>query len=91
MSEFIGKKLTLKEPIHLGSQLISELEIRKPKAKDIRPCPTDMQTRDILDLAGRLCAQPPAVIDELSMEDTIALLDIVSNFIKPGPETGLKA
>jgi hypothetical protein len=82
--------LKLKESIQQGTEQISELLVRKPKAKDIRKLPADPKTGDILDLAGRLCGQPPSVIDELCMEDTMELLDIVGNFIQPGQKTGAK-
>lgn len=80
--------LKLKEPVTYGSEIISELKIRKPKAKDIRKLPQNPSTGDILDLAGRLCGHPPSVIDELSIEDVGDLLEIVGNFMQPGQKTG---
>lgn len=80
--------LKLGEPIRQGSEEITELKIRKPKAKDFRTLPMEPSMGDILNLAGRLCGQPPSVIDELGMEDTLKLMDIVGNFIEPGQPTG---
>lgn len=80
--------LKLKSPVQYGQELIAELKIRKPKAKDIRKLPQSPNTGDILDLAGRLCGQPPSMIDELDLEDTSALLEIVGNFMEPGQTTG---
>jgi len=82
--------LKLKEPILWGSETISELTIRAPKAKDIRKLPEKPNTGDIIDLAGRLCGQPPPVMDELSIEDTKAVLQVVGNFMDGGPATGNK-
>lgn len=90
MSESVKKEMRLRDPIKQGSELISSLEIRKPKAKDIRMLPIEPSTGDILDLAGRLCGQPPSVIDELTIEDCSELLEIVGNFIEPGQKTGSK-
>lgn len=84
------KVLKLKEPIQQGSEQIAELTIREPKAKDLRKLPATPNTGDILDLAGRLCGQPPSVIDELSMADTAEVLDIVGNFMELGQKTGKK-
>lgn len=80
--------LKLKDPIQFGSETIGELRIRVPKAKDIRGLPKDPDTGDILNLAGRLCGQPPTVIDELSIHDVGELMEIVGNFMEPGQATG---
>lgn len=85
------KTIKLTQPISFGSELISELTIRLPKAKDLRKLPSKPETGDILDLAGRLCGQPPSMIDELCIEDTTELLEVVGNFMAPGPKTGEKA
>lgn len=84
----MDKVIKLKEPIKYGSETISELTIRKPKAKDLRKLSGNNSVSEILDLAGRLCGQPPSVMDELGMDDTMAILEIVGNFMEPGPTTG---
>lgn len=84
-------KLTLMEPIQQGSETIKELEFRKPKAKDLRKLPVNAGTGDILDLAGRLCGQPPSVIDELSIDDTVKVLEVVSDFLPGSQKTGKQA
>lgn len=85
------KEMKLREPIQVGTELISKLIINKPKAKHIRSLPVQPSTGDILDLAGKLCGQPPSTIDELSIEDCKELLDIVGDFIEPGQTIGKKA
>lgn len=82
--------LKLKESVKHGSELISQLEIQRPKAKHIRALPAEPKTGDLLDLAGKLCGQVPSVIDELSIPDAMALLEIVGNFMEPGQKTGKK-
>jgi hypothetical protein len=82
--------LKLKYPFSVGSEEITELKVRAPKAKDIRKLPANPDTGDILNLAGKLCGLPPSVIDELSMPDTSELLGVVGNFMQPGQETGKK-
>lgn len=86
-----SKVLVLFEPIQYGSEKIEEMQIRKPKAKDLRPMPLEVQTKDLLDLGGRLAGHPPSVIDELCIEDTFDLLEIVGNFYERGRRTGSKA
>lgn len=82
------KRLKLKEPIEFGSETITELVIRKPKAKDFRRMPAELKMGDMLDLLGTLCGQPKAVIDELCVEDMNAANEIVAGFMGRGPETG---
>jgi hypothetical protein len=88
MSDHVIK---LKEPIKHGSELITEFTVRKPKAKDLRGLPKDPNTGDMLNFAGRLCGQPPSVIDELGMEDVNELLEVVGNFMDLGQKTGSRA
>ena len=87
MSEVV---LKLKEPIQVGSEQITELKFRKMKAKDIRNLPAAPNTGDLLNIAGKLCAQPPSVIDELGMEDTVEVLEVVSSFLPGSRPTGGK-
>lgn len=86
----VAAVIELREPIQRGTELITKLELRKPKAKDLRKLPMQLDTGDLLNLAGALCGQPPSVIDELGMEDTSELLDTVGNFMAPGQPTGGK-
>lgn len=85
------RTIKLAEPIQFGSETIEELVFRKPKAKDFRSMPVDPGVGDLLNLAGRLAGQPPSVIDDLSVEDMLAVLEIVEGFIPAGRETGRTA
>lgn len=82
------KTIKLKTPIDFAGEAISIITLREPKAKDLRLFPADPNTGDLLDLAGRLSAQPKQVIDELSMADMQAILKAVADFLVVGDETG---
>jgi hypothetical protein len=72
------KVYALKKPIQVGSETITELRFRAVKAKDLRQLPTENRTMgDMLNIVGKLCGQPPNVIDELGDED----LQEVSSFV----------
>lgn len=83
-----GNTIKLQHPIKWGTETIAELTLRAPKAKDFRTFPMAPTMGDILDFAGRLCAQPSAVIDELSAPDMMALMELVSHFLPVGPAIG---
>lgn len=71
----------LKKPIQRGSETISELRFRKLKAKDLRSFPIEGRTMGhMLDIVGKVCAQPPDVMDELSAEDLQEVSSIVGVF-----------
>ena len=72
--------IKLKKPIKLSETQpeITELTFREMVAGDLRGLKQDDPMGSTLNLAGRLCGQPPAVMDRLSMGD----LAQVSEFIK---------
>jgi hypothetical protein len=78
----------LKEPIRFGEQVVDELALRKPKAKDFRSFPENPTMGDVLDLVGRLSGQPKQVIDELGVEDLAEVSKLVEGFIPGGRATG---
>lgn len=80
--------VTLAEPIQFGTERIDALTFRRPKAKDFRAFPMDPKFGDILDLAGKLAAQPKAVMDELGVEDLGKVMDLVGSFVPGGHATG---
>lgn len=87
----MSKTLKLKEPVQFGSDTISELILKKPKAKHFRNLPSQPDVGDILDLASKLCDQPPSLIDELGVEDMAALLEVVHDFFPSSLGTGSKS
>ncbi len=84
-------KIKLKHPITHGAETITELELRRPKAKDMRDLPLQGMGMDhMLDLAGRCAGQPPSVINELDIEDVMQVAEVVGNFMTNGLPTGGK-
>lgn len=81
----------LKQPIQFGSEQIHVLEFQTLKAKHLRKMPAQPGISDMLDLAGVLCAQPPSVMDELSAEDTAAVMELVGGFFAGFGGTGGKS
>src|ERR1044072_4493703 len=68
----------LKKPIENGSEQITELRFRPLKAKDLRGLPLEGRTMShILDIVGKVCGQPPHVVDELTPEDFEEVSSIV--------------
>lgn len=86
MEDRITLKLT--EPVVMGSETISALHFRRPKAKDFRRMPAEMTMGSMLDLIGILTGQPKVVIDELSLGDMHAANEVVAGFMPGGHETG---
>lgn len=85
------KVLKLKHPIVKGSETIAELEFRGPlKGRHVKGVPVGraMCMEHILMVGGRLCNQPPSVMDELQGEDLLATMEITSDFLEGGPTTG---
>ncbi len=81
----------LTAPVQSGTETITELHIRRPKAKDVRAVRTGPQAQpfsETLDLIGRLACQPKHVVDDLDMEDVNAITEIIEGFSKSGPKTG---
>lgn len=83
------KKFELSEPVRQGSEEITHLEIRKPRAKDLRKFPAQAKTLgEMLDFAAHLCGQPPSVIDQLSLEDAMGLFEVIMDFLPDSLKIG---
>lgn len=86
-----SKTYTLKHPVVFGSEQITSLRVRKPKARDLRDLPAgDLTMGHMMDLAAVLCDQPCAVINDLEIDDAMAVLEIVGGFMPAGLATGDK-
>ena len=83
------KKIKLNTPIQWGTETITELELRAPKAKDMRGMPLQLAMDDMLTLASRCTAQPPSVIDELEFNDLTRVMEEIGNFTGRGLPTGV--
>jgi hypothetical protein len=82
--------ITLKNPIIVGSETIDKLTFARPlRAGDLRGVPiNDMCFEHMLLVAGRLCGQPPKVMDKLESEDMLDVLAVISTFLGRGQQTG---
>lgn len=78
-------------PIENGSETISELNFRRPRAKDLRSFGTEMGVPEILGLAGVLSAQPPSVIDKLDIDDVAQVVKAVEGFFEKFRPAGDKS
>lgn len=86
-------KLTLKAPVAHGEVTITELNFREEiVAGDLRGVAMrdPMQYDELLKIAGRLCAQPDAVMNKLSLADTLGVVEAVGSFFDGGLKTGKK-
>lgn len=82
-------KIKLANPVKFGSETISELEIREPKAKDFRDMPVmNQNVGHFLAIAASLSGHPPSLMDELSFTDMQRVVEVMQNFLEAGPKTG---
>ncbi|WMW65759.1 phage tail assembly protein [Nitratidesulfovibrio liaohensis] len=86
------KILKLKHPVGSGETAITELEFKGPlKGKHMKGVPAYgslICMEHILMVGGRLCNQPPSVMNELQAEDMQAAIAITSGFLEGGPTIG---
>ena len=79
--------IKLKEPITRGtnSEAIQELVFsREPRVGDLKGIKLDnIRTDDLIMVAGRLCNQPPSVMDQLSLADAVAVVEVIMPFLDP--------
>jgi len=80
----------LKAPISRGenSEAVQELIFsREPKVGDLKGIRLDnIRTDDLIMVAGRLCNQPPSVMDKLSLADAINVVEVIMPFLDPFQE-----
>ncbi|WP_439640067.1 phage tail assembly protein [Nevskia sp.] len=90
MNPTTATRIPLVHPIQHGDKTITELVIRRPKARDYRLIkkldnPFDM----VLDMAAALTDLPAAVIDDLDgVDDLPKLMQVVTGFLDGFPEIG---
>lgn len=76
-------KVVLKFPVSHGTEEVKELELRRPKGKDLRKLPAEPSTSDVLNLGASLAGVTPSVVDEMDAEDVMALVEVVKGFLSP--------
>src|SRR4051812_33370559 len=79
--------LTLKEPIQIGSQTVSEIRFRPIRGKHLKGLKlVNIETIDpILTLASRLSGETDLLFDSMGVEDLAAVQEIVTGFLLSGP------
>jgi hypothetical protein len=94
------KVVKLKYPVQLQvngtAQGYTEVTLRRIKGKDLKAIPETMFDPDskaknptlFLPLIASMSGLPMAVLDEMDMEDIIALIEAASPFLSRSPETG---
>ena len=84
------KSLTLKHPIQLGTETITELKVMKRlRARQFKGIPAQNILFDhMLVLIGKLTGQPPSVIEELDSEDLFPAMELVNDFLPNSLTTG---
>ncbi len=76
--------LSLQHPVELGSEVIYELKIQRPKAKHFeRFNMGDPQFTDMLELLSQLSGQAPSTIRELDWDDTQEAFAILGKLLTP--------
>lgn len=82
-----SKLLTLEYPVEWNDSVVTEVEVRRPKGKDMRYLPAmndNVATEDIFPFLSRLLpdGMTEEFIDEMDQVDLEALNEIVENFSK---------
>jgi hypothetical protein len=81
--------IRFKGPAGEREETITEVQLRRPKGKDIRAM--DRAEGDIgktMALLARVSGLEPSVLDEMDGADVVALLELVAGFLPNGQPTG---
>lgn len=84
-------KIELTEPVKHGKNEITELELREPRAKDMRKVSLSPTMGEMLDIAATISNNPPSVIDQLCIKDTMKVVEVIGDFLGDSPQTGENA
>lgn len=85
-------KIKLASPIEWGEETITEIRIAKPRGKQFKKLPMEPKTmEDMFPFIASITDQPPAVLDDLEIEDLLQLMEKVEGFIPGGLEIGGKS
>ena len=75
--------IPLSKPIFEGKLEITELELKKPKAKHVRHFPGDPGTEDFIRIVSSLSLLAPSVIKTMSYSDGIHIMGVVGKLLAP--------
>jgi hypothetical protein len=74
----------LRTPVKHGEQLMSELVFRPLVGRDLRDMPAQgesVRIGDLMDIASKMAALPPSIMDQLCAEDLTLTLAVVNGFL----------
>lgn len=74
-------------PFDFGKTPVSEIIMRRPKAKDIEHMSTSPTFKELMIVAAKISANPKPLIDMVDAEDALALAEIVGDFLDSGRKT----
>lgn len=75
-------------PFSFGKTSVTEIIMRRPKAKDIEHMSTSPTFKELMIVCSKISAHPKPLIDMIDAEDALALAEIVGDFLDSGRETG---
>lgn len=82
--------IPLAVPIEWGDESITELVLRRPKAKDLEHLSSDPNFKEIMEVAQKCAQVPRRVIQDLDAEDAMEVVEAVTDFLESGHRTGRK-
>ncbi|MCB1520931.1 MAG: phage tail assembly protein [Hyphomicrobiaceae bacterium] len=79
----------LKTPVSDGGELVTEIDYRRPKGRDMRAWMNGKGGAgdDLLALMVNLAERPASFFDALDGEDFMGFSDVLSDFLKAGRTT----
>lgn len=80
--------LVLKYPFQFGDREVTTLNFQRLKAKHLRKLGARPTMNDLLELASKSCGEAPPLLDELDAEDTMAVVEIIGDFLGGTLQTG---
>lgn len=83
-------KYQLKNPVQHGSEIVTEINVRKPTVKDLRQMPVggNLKLGDWAEVIISCGDQPKSVVDKIEIDDMFELTGLMGNFLPVGRETG---
>lgn len=82
---------TLKHPVQIGTETISQVKFGKIKGKHMRSLPGVKEAYTmgtIMDLAAKVMGESSAVLDEMEAEDVMGVCEIVGEMLGAGQTIG---
>lgn len=71
-----------------GKKLITEVEFRRPKGKDLKRIGKDADLGTLLDIAAKVSEYTPRFFDELDGLDYMNISEVINDFLDGGQSTG---